>query len=186
MSMREFNSWWGWLPKWIVIFTSVLAALVVHDAHADNPYKTDYIASAKAMEWKYDVPRGLLVATCEQESRWNPVAESAKGAVGLCQIMPGTLSDIIKQFQRDNGLDDDGVIGPLTWAALRPGVPFRWMSNRDRLLDPFQNAEFAALFLSQIQRLVSDDPVIMMGVYYGGTGHHMVRYQREVMGRWVQ
>lgn len=165
--------------------TLVLLLAGMTTSLADNPYKQDYIASAKAMEWKHGVPRGLVVATCEQESRWNPFAESEKDAQGLCQIMPGTFIDIVKQFQRDNGLEVDGVIGPRTWAALRPGVPYRWMSNRDRLRDPFQSTEFAALYLSQIKRFVSDDPVIMMGVYYGGTGHHMVRYQREVMERWA-
>jgi soluble lytic murein transglycosylase-like protein len=170
--------------KIVVLFMLGVILSYVDDAEADNPYKTDYIASAKAMEWKHDIQRGLLVAICEQESRWNPFAESSKGAVGLCQIMPTTFIDIIKQFQRDNELEVDGVIGPKTWGKMRPGVPFRWMSNRERLLDPFQSVEFAALYLKQIEQIAGGDPVLMMGIYYGGTGHHMVRYQREVKSRW--
>lgn len=153
-------------------------------AYADNPDKGSYIAATKAQEWKHDVPRGLLTATCEQESRWNPDAVSEKGALGLCQIMPRTLIDIIQRFQLEQGLDPDGVIGPKTWEAMRPGVPYRRQTMTERLLDPYQNIEFAAMLLDQIRRYLSEDPVIMMGIYYGGPGHHMVKYQREVMKRW--
>ena len=31
--------------------------------------------------------------------------------------------DAVKRFQRRHGLDDDGVVGPLTWAALLREVP---------------------------------------------------------------
>ena len=27
-------------------------------------------------------------------------------------------ANAVRQFQRDSGVDDDGIIGPLTWAAL--------------------------------------------------------------------
>jgi soluble lytic murein transglycosylase-like protein len=37
-----------------------------------------------------DVPRSLLVATAYEESRMNPRARSAAGAVGLLQVMPAT------------------------------------------------------------------------------------------------
>lgn len=37
-----------------------------------------------------DVPRSLLVATAYEESRMNPRARSAAGAVGLLQVMPST------------------------------------------------------------------------------------------------
>lgn len=38
--------------------------------------------------------------------------------------------DLVKRFQREHGLDDDGVVGPRTWAALlnaeppKPGIAF--------------------------------------------------------------
>lgn len=167
------------------LFWILWGIVIANLALADNPHKSEYIAAAKAQEWKHELPRGLVVATCEQESRWDPFAESDKGALGLCQIRPSTFTDIIRQFQRDNDLEVDGIVGPRTWAALRPGVPYRYQSIRQRLMDPFQSVEYAAIFLGQIQRLTSDDPVIMMGVYYGGAGHHMVKYQREVMKRWA-
>jgi soluble lytic murein transglycosylase-like protein len=39
---------------------------------------------------RYDVSPHLLAALVWQESRWHPAAVSAKGAVGLAQLMPGT------------------------------------------------------------------------------------------------
>jgi len=29
----------------------------------------------------------------------------------------------VKRFQREHGLDDDGIVGPLTWAALLGTTP---------------------------------------------------------------
>jgi soluble lytic murein transglycosylase-like protein len=48
------------------------------------------------MEWAdryaavYQVPNELVHSIIEVESAWNPGAVSAKGAVGLMQLMPGT------------------------------------------------------------------------------------------------
>lgn len=39
---------------------------------------------------RYGVSPSLLAALVWQESRWHPAAISAKGAVGLAQLMPGT------------------------------------------------------------------------------------------------
>jgi soluble lytic murein transglycosylase-like protein len=36
----------------------------------------------------------LLAAVVWQESRWNPAAVSAKGAIGLTQLMPATARDL--------------------------------------------------------------------------------------------
>ena len=170
----------------VTIIATMLAmvATCAPPAYADIPRKNDYIQSAKAMEWKYYLPRGLLVAVCEQESRWNSLAISRKGALGLCQIMPETFTELIKIFQQENGLEPDGVIGPKTWDAWRPGVPYSRMHDRARLLDPFQNVEWAAYYLSWIEKNVSADPTIMMGTYYGGQRHQVVKYQLEVNERW--
>lgn len=52
-----------------------------------NP-ETEYYANAYADH--YGVPRALAHAIIRQESTWNPLARSAKGAVGLTQLMPET------------------------------------------------------------------------------------------------
>jgi len=170
---------------WIVIGLIVGMLSVLFFCEQAHSYeKSDYIHAAKAQEWKHSIKRGLLVAVCDQETRFRPHEVSNKGAIGLCQIMPATFVRLIKQFQQDHDLFVDGDIGPKTWEAFRPGTKFVRMSNAHRLLDPFQNVEWAALYLKWIEKNVSDNPLVMAGVYYGGQRHHMVRYQLEVQARW--
>ena len=52
--------------------------------------KTVYFADAYADH--YAVPRALVRAIIEQESGWNPLALSSKGAAGLMQLMPQTAA----------------------------------------------------------------------------------------------
>ena len=49
-----------------------------------------YYANAYADH--YGVPRALVDAIIEQESDWNPLAQSVKDAEGLMQLMPNTAA----------------------------------------------------------------------------------------------
>jgi soluble lytic murein transglycosylase-like protein len=53
-------------------------------------YKGEYLEVAKAAARKHGVPEDLFLRLVQQESGWNPVAVSIKGATGLAQLMPGT------------------------------------------------------------------------------------------------
>lgn len=53
-------------------------------------YKGEYLAVAKAAARKHSVPEDLFLRLVQQESGWNPSAQSHAGAKGLAQLMPQT------------------------------------------------------------------------------------------------
>jgi soluble lytic murein transglycosylase-like protein len=53
-------------------------------------YRGIYLPVAEAMARKHRIPQALFVRLVQQESAWNPLAISHKGAIGLAQLMPGT------------------------------------------------------------------------------------------------
>jgi soluble lytic murein transglycosylase-like protein len=57
-------------------------------------YKGEYLEVARAAARKHGVPEDLFLRLVQQESGWNPVAVSHKGATGLAQLMPGTAEKL--------------------------------------------------------------------------------------------
>jgi soluble lytic murein transglycosylase-like protein len=57
-------------------------------------YKGEYLETAKAAARKHGVPEDLFLRLVQQESGWNPVAVSTKGATGLAQLMPETAEHL--------------------------------------------------------------------------------------------
>ncbi|MEM8555361.1 MAG: lytic transglycosylase domain-containing protein [Pseudomonadota bacterium] len=49
-----------------------------------------YMPLALRAARQHGIPDGLFLRLVEQESAWQPRAESHKGAIGLAQLMPGT------------------------------------------------------------------------------------------------
>ena len=148
--------------------------------------KKRLIGISNAMTWKYSLPLGLQAAVCDQESRWNETAVSYMGAVGVCQIMPATFRQLIRRYQSENGLRVDGAIGPETWGVMRPGIPFKYKTNMQRLYTGDENIEWSAYYLRWIMDNVTTDPAVLLAVYYAGQRHPVVRYMLEVDKRWKQ
>lgn len=56
----------------------------------NGKYRGQYLEVAKAAARKHNIPENLFLRLVQQESAWNPIARSHKGALGLAQLMPGT------------------------------------------------------------------------------------------------
>lgn len=101
----------------------------------------------------------LLKAQCYQESRLNPLAVSPVGAMGLCQFMPGTWSDMEKH--KDVALTDP------------------WL--------PEQSIMAAAIYMNRLNRFWSsprpqkDRYNLALASYNAGAGH-LVKAQRLANG----
>lgn len=57
-------------------------------------YRGLYLEMAKAAARKYGVPEDMFLKLVQRESGWNPDVVSAKGAVGLAQLMPETANHL--------------------------------------------------------------------------------------------
>ena len=53
-------------------------------------YRGEHLETAKSAARRHAVPEDLFLRLVQQESGWNPVAVSVKGATGLAQLMPDT------------------------------------------------------------------------------------------------
>ena len=70
-------------------------------------YRGLYLEMAKSAARKYGVPEDLFLRLVQQESGWNPNVVSAKGAVGLAQLMPDT-ADLLGVDETDPQANLDG------------------------------------------------------------------------------
>lgn len=55
-------------------------------------YAGPYLAIAREMARKHNVPEDLFLRLVQTESNWKHEARSRKGAIGLAQLMPGTAA----------------------------------------------------------------------------------------------
>ena len=53
-------------------------------------YRGEYHSMAREAARRHGIPEDLFLRLVQQESGWNPMAKSHKGALGLAQLMPDT------------------------------------------------------------------------------------------------
>jgi hypothetical protein len=85
------------------------AAAQRSQAQISNFRRAVYLPHVMAAEAKYALPVGLLDAVIFAESRYNPLAISNAGAVGLGQLMPRTAREVGVQNRFDPLQNLDGA-----------------------------------------------------------------------------
>ena len=75
--------------------------------------EAEYYVAAYA--WYYHVPVVFVRAVVEQESGWHRCAVSAKGAVGLMQLMPGTAARLNVRDRCNIQQNVSGGVRYLAW-----------------------------------------------------------------------
>lgn len=83
-------------------------------------------------------------------------------------------------FQKESGLQQDGVVGPRTWNALF-GTTQPYASVIEQLKDPLMNIQYAGMFLAWLRDYLStEDASILAAAYNGGPAHPVVQYMLKV------
>ena len=70
-------------------------------------YRGPYLTLAHDAARRHGVPRDLFARLVQQESGWNPLAVSHRGALGLAQLMPDTAR-LLRVDPRDPAQNLDG------------------------------------------------------------------------------
>ncbi|UWG95676.1 lytic transglycosylase domain-containing protein [Dehalobacter sp. DCM] len=91
-----------------------------------------------------DIDPLLVIAVIREESRFIPKSKSAKGAVGLMQLMPNTAQDIAKKL----------------------GENFEQIN----LNDPDTNIRYGTWYLAQLEKEFSGNLVLTLASYNAGIG----------------
>lgn len=119
--------------------TAVLRALSQHP----NLKKFEPMLAQAAKDFAVDI--ALLKAVMAAESRFNPLAVSPKGAIGLMQVMPATAQRY--------GLFADGG-----------------QTLQQKLADPETNIRLGARYLRDLQAMFPSRPELMLASYNAGEG----------------
>jgi soluble lytic murein transglycosylase len=91
---------------------------------------------------RHQVDPYLVAALIRNESKFNPSARSAAGAVGLMQLMPETAA----------------------WIATQRNQPFHVAD----LTDPAVNIEMGCWYLANLQRAFGGDRTVVLAAYNAG------------------
>ena len=128
---------------WLIIAVVILIGGNYSIEEYVYPYK--YSELVNKYSYKYDVDPYLVLAVIKTESKFNPNAESIRGAKGLMQIMDSTGEWIASKLQVDN-------------------------FTVDMLYNPEINIEFGCWYLNNLLNQFGDLS-LALAAYNGGSGN---------------
>jgi hypothetical protein len=91
---------------------------------------------------------------------------------------PVTLAGVL-QYQKDNNLVADGIVGPKTWKSMT-GEVLSNQSITSQLWEPKKNIEYAARYIVWLRNLLGDNLSILIAAYNGGPANPIVIYISKV------
>lgn len=84
----------GFHNAWYMHSATFRTTAVYSPVTASNGISARYVQLANKAGHFYDVPPALILAVCDEESRFNSKAVSSTGAEGLMQLMPDTAAQM--------------------------------------------------------------------------------------------
>jgi soluble lytic murein transglycosylase len=97
----------------IAVFLASACAVHALPSTTDERLQAEHYVQAYARH--YGVPISLVRSIVQQESGWKPCAMSAKGAVGLMQLMPTTAARLRVRNRCDIAQNISGGVRYLAW-----------------------------------------------------------------------
>lgn len=130
----------------MLIIILALLSIVLHSSlfwklFYPLPYEEDIYRYSR----QFQVDPYLVAAVMRVESKFNPRAESNRGALGLMQLMPETAQ----------------------WAAQQLKVDF----EKEKLFNPQYNIMLGCWYLSNLHSEFKDDLPLVLASYNGGRGN---------------
>lgn len=137
-----------------LLFIMAVFSLIYIGKKTGMPDKNPYISIIEMYSEKYSVDRLLIEAVMKRESNINKNAVSAKGAVGLMQIMPRTAEEIALQLGIGN-------------------------YNAEMLKDPEINIMFGTYYLSWLTSYYNNNLILALAAYNAGIGNVDIWYEED-------
>jgi soluble lytic murein transglycosylase len=132
------------------LFLLLVAAVLLFMAATSRPvlrlfFPIQYASLIGQAAGTYRLDPHLLAALVRVESAFNPYARSAKGALGLMQLMPETAA----------------------WIAAQRGLP---RPGAAQLAEPQMNVDYGSWYLRMLLDDFRGDAILALAAYNGGRG----------------
>ncbi len=127
---------------------------------------------------RYGLPVWLLKALIRQESQFNPVVLSRRGAMGLCQVMPATWAECVRDLRKKYPDDE------WTMARIEPDSMHLDGIGLEDPADPENNIRCGGYYLAKMMKLagrmansLDNQYELALAAYNAGPGNVFRKYR---------